>query len=89
MSGGHFDYAHSRVQTFTEDLDQEIANNDVRDDQGYSRSYPPAVIEALKAVSAHAAISAKLMKAADWLYEGDTDSVTFLERFREIMTEAQ
>ena len=89
MSGGHFDYAHFRIQTFTEDLDQEIANNQVKDEGGYARDFPPEVIEALKAVSAHANISAKLAKAAEWLYEGDTDPDSFLERFKELMADAQ
>jgi len=87
MSGGHFDHAHFRVQAFTEELDEAIERNYVKDGEGYSNSFRPEVIQALMAISAHAAISAKLMKAAEWLYEGDSSPESFMESFREILSQ--
>lgn len=86
MSGGHFDYAYSRVQTFTEELDREIGRNgEVSADSLQTTEFPAEVIEALRAISAHANLSARLMKAAEWLYEGDTSPESFLKEFREII----
>lgn len=85
MSGGHFDHAYFRVQTFAEELNEEIAKNDMKDGEGYSQGFPPEVIQALMAISAHADVSARLMKAAEWLYEGDTSTESFMKSFREIL----
>ncbi len=68
MSGGHFDYAYQRVQTFTDDLESQLGTFD-----GETK-------EALAAIVLVARGAARLMKEAEWLYSGDTSEEIFLER---------
>lgn len=84
MSGGHFDYVHSRVSSFAEDLERDIANNGVPNSDGDSYNYSPAVIDALTSIQARAEKMARLMKAADYLYSGDTSEESFLAEMLEI-----
>ena len=72
MSGGAFDYAYSRVLQFAEDLRAKIANNGKEDDYGDKLGFSPQTITLLQSIAEDAERTAKLMKAAEWLYSGDT-----------------
>lgn len=84
MSGGHFNSPHHAINHFRDELDHEIQNNHV-ERCGHANKFPPEVIQALQVIVAHAGISAKLIKAAQDLYEGDFSPDSFMVRFKEIV----
>ena len=77
MSGGSFDYAYSRVLHFAEELRAKIANNGKEDDYGDKFGFSPQTITRLQSIAEDAERAAKLMKAAEWLYSGDTGEDSF------------
>lgn len=87
MSAGHFGYAHGRVSTFVEELDREIEGNHLDGEDCAPYAFDPKVIEALKAISAHATITAQLMREAGCLYSSDTSPESFLEAFNQILAQ--
>jgi len=73
MSGGSFDYAYSRVLHFAEELRAKIANNGKENDYGEKCEFSAQTIARLQSIVEDAEErTAKLMKAAEWLYSGDT-----------------
>ena len=72
MSGGSFDYAYRRVEQFAEDLRAKIADNGKENDYGEKCEFSPETIALLQVIAEDAERTAKLMKAAEWLYSGDT-----------------
>lgn len=72
MSGGAFDYAYRRVEDFAEELRAKIANNGKENDYGEKCVFSPQTIALLQSIAEDAERTAKLMKAAEWLYSGDT-----------------
>jgi len=72
MSGGSFDYAYSRVLHFAEELRAKIANNGKENDYGEKCEFSAQTIARLQSIVEDAERTAKLMKAAEWLYSGDT-----------------
>ena len=72
MSGGSFDYAYSRVLQFAEDLRAKIADNGKENDYGEKCEFSAQTIARLQSIVEDAERTAKLMKAAEWLYSGDT-----------------
>ena len=72
MSGGSFDYAYRRVEQFAEDLRAKIADNGKENDYGEKCEFSPETIALLQSIVEDAERTAKLMKAAEWLYSGDT-----------------
>ena len=72
MSGGSFDYAYSRVLHFAEELKDKISNNNKEDDYGGKFGFSPETIALLQSIVEDSERTAKLMKAAEWLYSGDT-----------------
>lgn len=84
MSGGSFDYAFSKVSQFADELEQEIANNDIPDKYGCCPSLLPATIEKLKEIEVLARKTSALMREAEWLYSSDTSDDTFMARVIEI-----
>jgi len=72
MSGGSFDYAYSRVLQFAEELRAKIANNGKENDYGEKREFSAQTIARLQSIVEDAERTAKLMKAVEWLYSGDT-----------------
>jgi hypothetical protein len=72
MSGGSFNYAYGRVGQFAEELKAKIANNNKEDDYGGKFGFSPETIALLQSIAEDAERTAKLMKAAEWLYSGDT-----------------
>lgn len=72
MSGGSFDYAYSRVLQFAEELRAKIADNGKENDYGEKCEFSAQTIARLQSIVEDAERTAKLMKAAEWLYSGDT-----------------
>jgi DNA-binding transcriptional regulator GbsR (MarR family) len=84
MSGGHFDYVHSRASAFAEDLQRDIANNAVPNSQGQAHNFSEPVIDALTLIQVQAEKLSRMMKAAEDLYEFDIDEDSFLKEMLEI-----
>jgi len=87
MSGGHFGYCgydYFKVAQFADELEQEIANNLVEDEYGYSPNHEPEVIEYLKEQLPKLRKIAEIMRHIDYLYSGDHGDGTFLERVKEV-----
>ena len=79
MSGGSFNYAYSRVQTFADDLEHklEIAGTITRDRSfsGYEDREPEWDGETnvmLRQIVSDARKFAEVMRAVEWLYSGDS-----------------
>lgn len=72
MSGGSFDYAYSRVNTFVDDLNDKLCDP--------TETYSPEVTSKLHEIKDIAARTAQLMRATEWLYSGDHSEESFLER---------
>ena len=72
MSGGSFNYAYGRVEQFAEELRTKIANNGKENDYGEKCEFSAQTIARLQSIVEDAERTAKLMKAAEWLYSGDT-----------------
>lgn len=83
MSGGHFDYAYSRVQGFAEDLSRDL-HSDLSEIKLFVAELPEEVIAALEAILKEADAMAAKMRAAEWLFSGDTGPESFLEEIKSI-----
>lgn len=79
MSGGHFDYAYQRVQNFADDLESQLGEYDENSE----------MYDALRAVMITSRYTARMMKAAEWLYSGDIGEDTFIDRLGAIITEME
>lgn len=77
MSGGSFDYAYNKVDTFVNELVSCIEED--------KQTLNPETIDRLKQVAAMSSLAAKLMKEAEWLYSGDTGEDTFCKRVEELL----
>lgn len=75
VSGGHFDYAYSRVRRFAEQLVLELARGD-------HRELTTETLLALSTIAQEAERTAVAMRAAEWLLSGDTSERTFLHEVR-------
>ena len=76
MSGGRFNYAYSRVQVFAEDLRQKLD----ADEEGFL----PATVAKLAEIQRLAEKTAALMRAAEWLYSGDTGDESFMREVAQV-----
>lgn len=77
MSGGSFNYAYSRVEQFAEELRAKIADNGKENDYGEKREFSPETIALLQSIAEYSERTAKLMRAAELLYSGDTGEDSF------------
>lgn len=84
MSGGYFNSTHHAVNHFRDELDHASQLNHV-ERCGVANNFPPEVIQALQVIVAHVGVGAKLMRAAEDLYEGDLSPDSFMARFKEIV----
>lgn len=85
MSGGSFDYAYCRVDQFADALGLRLDEFDKKDEWGYTPNrFDPATLAKLREIEALARYTARLMREAEWLYSGDTDDDSFMERVRKI-----
>ena len=83
MSGGHFDYKQHIINDISEEIEEVIKDNDIKDEWGYSYDYPESVllefkngIEILRKASIYA-------QRIDWLLSGDDGVESFHERLKE------
>lgn len=81
MSGGAFDYAFSRVDSFACELQNRLDERDRKDEWGYTpNAVSDTAFAALKEIQREAERLAKLMREVEWFYSGDTGEDTFLAR---------
>ena len=80
MSGGYFDYAYSRIQTFADDLSWQVNHAG----ESGNRELAPDVAKALSDIAALADRTAKLARAAECLYSDDTGDDSFMRAVAEI-----
>ena len=85
MSGGHFDYNCYNISRFAEDLKEDIAINNVKDEYGYSYDYLPETITRLNVIQQIIESAGKLAYAAEWLYSGDYGEETFADDVDKIL----
>ena len=89
MSGGHFgDYDYYKVAQFADELEQEIRHNGKAGTDGdHSDWYPDhsdEVIEYLKEQVSKLRKMSEIMRCCDYLYSGDYDDDSFMERVKEV-----
>lgn len=88
ISGGHFNdcgYEYYKVSQFADELEQEIANNFIKDEEyGYAYEYPEEVIEYLQSQLPQMRKVAEIMRHIDYLYSGDHGEDSFMERVKEV-----
>jgi hypothetical protein len=80
MSGGSFDYAYARMQDFADDLRERLTQQGQVVDGWEVGTWEPAVAAKLAEIAALVDHAAKLAKAVEWLYSGDTGEETFMAR---------
>jgi alanine-alpha-ketoisovalerate/valine-pyruvate aminotransferase len=87
MSGGHFNdcgYDYYKVAQFADELEEEIRNNNVEQEYGYTPNHEPEVIEYLKEQVPKMRKMAEIMRHVDYLYSGDHGDDSFMERVKEV-----
>jgi len=87
MSGGHFNdngYIYHQVDQFAYELEEEIQNNNVKDEYGYTPNRSPEVIEYLEEQVHILHKMADIMRHIDFLYSGDHGDDTFMDRVMEV-----
>lgn len=84
MSGGSFRHAYSSVERFAEDLEISLDVAAVDAEQEELDNFDPKTIKQLRRIVAEARDFAKVMKAVEWLYSGDTGEDTFFRDLLEI-----
>jgi hypothetical protein len=90
MSGGHFNYAYSRINLFADELANDL------DEAGKMNCYgelnpelPDAVKTIMQEIIDLAEYTSRLMKEAEWYFSGDTGDETFLARVAVIKQERE
>lgn len=82
MSGGHFcdnGYPYYRVWQFADELENEIANNEIPDDDsGYCPRFSAETLAVLRSEISALRRMAEVMRAIDYLYAGDHGEDSFL-----------
>jgi alanine-alpha-ketoisovalerate/valine-pyruvate aminotransferase len=87
MSGGHFGncgYDYHKLYQFADELEEEIRNNNVEQEYGYTPNHEPEVIEYLKEQVPKMRKMAEIMRHVDYLYSGDHGDDSFMERVKEV-----
>lgn len=86
MSGGALypDYCYHQISTFADNLEQEIKDNHLKDDYGYSKDYSQEILECMKSYIPQMYKIAEIMRACDYLYAGDYGEDSFMRKIKEI-----
>lgn len=90
MSGGSFNYAYTRVETFVEELEAKLrrAVGHPEEEGADDREQPPELsLDTLARLSEIAKLSAhvaKLMREAEYLYSQDTSEESFHANLAEL-----
>lgn len=82
MSGGHFDYDNYRLTEIADSLDSLVLTNSKKDEYGYSRDYPPEILDIFKKAEQDCRQLERILHEIDYLVCGDTGEETFLERIK-------
>lgn len=83
MSGGHFDYVQYKIGQAADEVEQEILNNSVKDEWGYSNDYSEETLAKFKECQKTLQKAAAMLQRVDWLISGDDGEETFHERWKE------
>lgn len=83
MSGGSFDYACYRFDSFADDLKNKIDENKTPDEYGYADNYSDDIVNKLKAIERLVRLAGKLAHEVEWMYSGDIGEETFDSRCKE------
>ena len=71
MSGGHFDINSYRLEWLCEEIRDAIANNNVKDEYGYSRGYSEETLEKFKILISELKKTSRMLGLVDYLICGD------------------
>jgi hypothetical protein len=86
MSGGHFDYAQSKIGMIADEVEQLILDySDESNECGYS--YPSDIIESFKTGLHHLKLAQIYAQRIDWLVSGDDGEDSFRRRLAEELKE--
>jgi hypothetical protein len=85
MSGGSFNYAYSRVETFVEALESklrrmtapQVQDSDEDADEDRVPEFSPETRARLAEIARLGEHYAKLMREAEWLFSGDSSEDSF------------
>ena len=77
MSGGHYDYAYSRVRDLAESIREDVTKHSV------PPAYPIPVREAMSRCRLALEDAADAARDVEWFMSGDDGEETFLEAVRE------
>lgn len=88
ISGGHFTdcgYDYYKVAQFADELEQEIRHNGKVGEEGdWYPNHSDEVIEYLKEQVPKMRKMSEIMRCCDYLYSGDYDDDSFMERVKEV-----
>ena len=87
MSGGHFDYAYSRINDLADSIEKEIDQNQIPDEWGYAEGLSDETIIRMREIVDLLEMASKLAYAAEWLYSGDDGEETFTKKYEQISHE--
>ena len=71
MSGGHFEYNQHRMTDIATELEEVIANNNVKDEWDYSTDYSEETLKKMAEVKDIVNAAAAMVHKLDWLLSGD------------------
>jgi hypothetical protein len=86
MSGGAIypDYCYHSINTFADELEQEINDNFIKDDWDYYKGYTEDTLQCMKSYLPQMRKIAEIMRACDYLYAGDYGEDSFMNKVKEI-----
>jgi len=86
MSGGHFNgngYTYYQVYQFADELEHEIERNNIKDEWGYAPELSEETLNYLRQKVVELRKIAEEMRHIDYLYSGDHNEESFMERMKE------
>jgi predicted glycosyltransferase involved in capsule biosynthesis len=86
MSGGSFNYAYVRVETFVEELESKLRRSAAPSEQpgDWVPKLSPETLAQLAEIAKLGAHYAKLMRETELLFSADVDEDSFRERLAEL-----
>ena len=85
MSGGHYDYFQFHISQIADTIERDIKNNNTEDEYGYSYNMSSDVIARMQELQTKLELVAALVRAADWLYSGDSGQESFCIEYDNII----
>lgn len=79
MSGGSFDYAYIRIQSFSEELNEKLDKNEYSDLTQQTK-------DTLRYIAKNSEMMSRMMKEVEWLYSGDIIEDSFLNSIQSIIS---